>query len=86
MDEEQEEVRAPFVQRFLEQHRPAAFGSARVDNGDNDEGNGDDNETQEPREADGELEVEAPEISGGHNVEGDGEDGVLAPVVLPPKN
>jgi hypothetical protein len=32
------------------------------------------------------LEVEAPEISGGHNVEGDGEDGVPAPVVLPPKN
>ena len=86
MDEEQDEARAPFVQRFLEQHRPAVFGSARVDSGDNGEGNGDDNETEEPREADGELEVEAPEISGGHNVEGDGEDGVPAPVVLPPKN
>ena len=78
MDEEQDRTEDPTTaQRFLQQHRrplswPAAIGSAMDATGDNDEGIGDDNETEEPREADGELDVEAPEINGGHNVEGNG--------------
>ena len=71
------------AQRFLRQHRPD--GIARDDTGDNDGGIGSDNGTEEPREADGELDVEAPEINGGHNVDGDGEDGVPASA-LPPKS
>ena len=67
------------AQRFLRQHRPAVFGSARSDSGDNDQGIGVDNETEEPREADGGLDVDAPEISGGQNVDGNGGDGVPAP-------
>ena len=87
MGGEQDEAERPtLAQRFLRQHRPAVFGSARSDSGDNDQGIGVDNETEEPREADGWLDVNAPEISGGHNVEGNGEDGVPAPEVLPPKH
>ena len=62
------------------------FGSVRGDSGDGDEGVGVDNGTEEPREADGELDDNAPEISGSHNVDGNGEDAAPAPVVLPPKN
>ena len=36
---------------------------------------------EEPREADGELEVEVLDIDGGPNVESDGGDGVPAPIV-----
>ena len=84
MDEEQDEVRAPLAQRFLERHRPAVFGSARGDSGD--EGVGVDNGTEEPQEADGELDVDTPEISGSRDVEGNGDEAAPAPVVLPPKN
>ena len=87
MGGEQGESEAPtLAERFLRQHRPAVFGSARGDSGDGDEGVGVDNGTEEAREADGELDVDAPEISGSHNVEGNGEDAAPAPVVLPPKN
>ena len=80
MDNEQDRVEAPtLAQRFLQRHGPA--GVARDDDGDNDEGIGNDDGAEEPREADGELEVDAPEINGGHNVEGDGDDGVPAPVI-----
>ena len=90
MDDEEvegeQDTEAPtLAQRFLQQHRPAVFDTARGDNDDNDEGIGDDNETEEPREADGELNVDAPEINRGQNVEGNGDDGVPAPP-LPPKN
>ena len=78
MQSEQDNLEAPtLAQRFLQQHRPV--GIARDDIGDNDEGIGNDDGAEEPREADGELEVEAPEINGGHNVEGDHESGVPAP-------
>ena len=62
------------AQRFLRQHRPAVFGSARSDSDGNDQGIGVDNETEEPREADGGLDFNALEISGGQSVEGNGED------------
>ena len=71
MDDEQDRVEAP----------PAALGRARRDTGEGDEGNGDDDDAEEPREADGELEVDVPEIDGGPNVESDGGDGVPAPIV-----
>ena len=85
MKGEQDTEAPTLAQRFLQQHRPAVFGTARGDNGDNDEGIGDNNETEEPREADGALNVDAPEINGGHNVEGNGDDGIPAPP-LPPEN
>ena len=59
MEGEQDTEAQTLAQRFLQLHRPAVFGTARGDNGDNDEGIGDDNETEEPREADGELNVDA---------------------------
>ena len=75
--EGEKDIEAPdLAQRFLQQLRPA--GIARDDNGDDDEGIGNDDATEEPREADGELEVEALEINGGHNVEGTDESGVPA--------
>ena len=85
MEGEQDTEAPTLAQRFIDQHRPAVFGTARGDNGDNDEGNGDDDETEEPREADGGLDIDAPEISGDLTVEGNGEDRApFAP--LPPKN
>ena len=59
MEGEQDVESPTFAQRFLQQHRPAWI--ATDDIGDNDEGIGD-NGAEEPREVDGELEVEAPEI------------------------
>ena len=80
MGGEQDESEAPtLAERFLRQHRPAVFGSARGDSGG--EGVGVDNGTEEPQEADGELDVDTPEISGSHDVQGDGEGTVPAPVV-----
>ena len=78
--EGEQDIEAPtLAQRFLQQHRPV--GIAGDDTGDNDEGIGNDDGAEEPREADGELEVEAPEINGGHNVEGTDESGVPAPPI-----
>ena len=85
MEGEQDTEAPTLAQRFIDQHRPAVFGTARGDNGDNDEGNGDDDETEEPREADGGLDIDAPEINGDHTVEGNGDDRVPAPPP-PPKN
>ena len=70
MEGEQDTEAPTLAQRFLNQHRPAVFGTARGDNGDNDEGNGDEDEPEEPREADGGVNIDAPEINGGHTVEG----------------
>ena len=85
MEGEQDTEAPTLAQRFLDQHRPAVFRTARGDNGDNDEGNGDEDETEEPREADGGLDIDAPEINGDHTVEGNGDDRAPAPP-LPPKN
>ena len=80
MEGEQDNLETPtLAQQFLEQHRPA--GIARGDIVDNDEGVGNDDGAEELREADGELEVDAPEINGGHNVVGDDESGVPAPPI-----
>ena len=54
MEGEQDNLEAPTLAlRFLQQHRPA--GIARDDTGDNDESIGNDDGTEEPREADGDL-------------------------------
>ena len=80
MEGEQDKLETPtLAQRFLQQHRPV--GIARDDTGDNDEGIENDDGVEEPREADGELEVDAPEISGSHNVVCDDESGVPAPPI-----
>ena len=90
MEDEQDKLETPPVaRRFLERHRPAgsAPSRARNDTGDNDEGIGDNDGAEEPREADGHLEVDAPEINGGPNVVGDDESGVPAqqnPYLAPP--
>ena len=80
MEDEQEGNGVPIppaARRFLERHRPAqdALGGANrgTDEG-NDEGDGSDDGAKEPREADGEAEVDEPEISGEPNAD----DGVPA--------
>lgn len=89
MEYEQGEDRIPpAAMTFLERHRPAGSGPARVDrNVGEDRGSddgGDDNEARDQHDADGDLEVEAPAVTGDHEVAIDANPGL--PVPLPPKN
>ena len=68
----------PAARRFLERHRPAGDIPGRADRGieGDDDHDDDNNEARNQHEAEGELEVEGPEVGGGLDVVVDADPGV----------